>query len=118
MLLMFVCAVGFGWLGKKLDETRREQVVVAEIKKIGGIVRYHKMDVPFEIIHYVPYFHKVERVDFNHFFASPAKVTDAGMVHLEGLPRLEVLNLRNMNVTDSGVSKIRLSLPKNCKIDH
>ena len=44
-------------------------------------------------------------------------VTDAGLVHLEGLAQLQSLYLRNTNVTDPGIEKLRQALP-NCKISH
>ena len=46
MLFTLVCAIGLGWLGEKLNETRREQVVVAEIEALGGGVEYHDMEGP------------------------------------------------------------------------
>ncbi len=44
-----------------------------------------------------------------------ACVTDAGLVHLTVLTRLEEVNLRNTRVTDEGVKRLQQALP-NCKI--
>jgi hypothetical protein len=45
------------------------------------------------------------------------QVTDAGLVHLEGLDNLDFLYLDNTQVTDEGVTKLQKALP-NCKITH
>ena len=45
------------------------------------------------------------------------RVTDAGLVHLKGLTRLQVLDVSSTQVTDGGVQKLQQSLP-NCGIKH
>ena len=44
------------------------------------------------------------------------KVTDAGLVHLEGLAKLEALGLKNTQVSDAAVKKFQQALP-NCKVE-
>lgn len=41
--------------------------------------------------------------------------SDAGLVHLAGLTRLELLGLENTQITDAGLAKLKEALP-NCKI--
>jgi hypothetical protein len=45
------------------------------------------------------------------------KVTDAGLVHLAGLSRLDSLNLYCTHVTEKGVENLQRALPS-CKIEH
>ena len=45
------------------------------------------------------------------------QVTDTGLIHLQKVNGLARLVLRNTQVTDEGVKKLRLALP-NCKIEH
>ena len=45
------------------------------------------------------------------------QITDAGLVHLMGLTKLEGLYLNDTQVTDEGVKRLRQALP-NCKIIH
>ena len=123
MLFMVVCAVGFGWLGKKLDETRREQVVVAEIEKSGGWVRYHEMKGPPWISRH---FRKVRSVGLSDTQVTDTglaqvgeltslkgvslggtQVTDAGLVHLKGLIKLEWLDLNGTQITDDGLVHLK-----------
>lgn len=44
-----------------------------------------------------------------------SRITDAGLVHLEGMSKLETLNLEDTEVTDDGVNKLKAALPK-CQI--
>ena len=74
MLFMVVCAVGFGWLGKRLDETRREQAVVAKIEKLEGRVWYHEMKEPDGLARH---FCRVRGVDLDE-----AKVTDESVTRI------------------------------------
>jgi hypothetical protein len=46
MLFTAVCTIPSAWVGWKLDETRREQVVVVEIEKLGGGVLHHELKGP------------------------------------------------------------------------
>ena len=45
-----------------------------------------------------------------------AQVTDAGLTHLKGLTNLVVINLEDTKVTDVGIAKLRKALP-NCKLE-
>ena len=46
-----------------------------------------------------------------------SKITDAGVVHLEGLTGLKWLNFLGTKVTDAGVEKLKAALPE-CEITH
>ena len=43
------------------------------------------------------------------------KITDAGLVYLQGLSQLQELHIANTKVTEQGVKKLQQALP-NCKI--
>ena len=43
------------------------------------------------------------------------QITDAGLVHLQGLTSLQDLNLSDTKITDAGVAKLKEALP-NCEI--
>jgi len=45
------------------------------------------------------------------------KVTDAGLGYIKGLNQLQRLDLRRTKVTDAGVKTLQQALP-NCKIEH
>ncbi len=48
---------------------------------------------------------------------SRTEITDAGLVHLKGLTKLEFLGLSYTQVTEEGVKKLQQTLPK-CVIGH
>jgi hypothetical protein len=45
-------------------------------------------------------------------YLEDAKVADAGLEHLKCLTRLQMLDLIDTKVTDTGVDKLRKELPK------
>jgi hypothetical protein len=47
---------------------------------------------------------------------SDCAITDAGLVHLEGLPNLKQLDLYGTRVTAAGLKRLREKLP-GCEID-
>ena len=47
--------------------------------------------------------------------AGAGPVTDAGLVHLQGMTNLTILDLRDTKVTDAGVAELKQALP-NCEI--
>ena len=99
MLFMVVCAVGFGWLGKKLDETRREQVIVAKVKSWEGWVEYHDITGPHWITRH---FRRVQEASICNPYVGTER-TDDDLRQLTGLTRLEALDLRATPVTDVGL---------------
>ncbi len=81
---------------------------VRAIEKLNGTVRYK--DSPSSrsaAMHWLlgdDKYSRVKAVDFPPF---EAKVTDADLVHLEGLEGLEVLALCGTEVTDAGVARLQ-----------
>jgi len=47
-----------------------------------------------------------------HLVLSDTLITDAGLVHLEGLTALTYLGLHNTAVTAAGVARLQLALPR------
>ena len=54
--------------------------------------------------------------DFDPRYSGRTKaITDAGLVHLKGLTKLEVLSLYGTKITDAGIQELKKALP-DCKI--
>jgi hypothetical protein len=141
MLFMVVCAVASAWVGWKLEETRREQAVVAEIEKLEAIIWYRVSDgrlyqdsprpewIPrhFRRVRGVRYrggvdidaelVHLTELPKLNCLIFINTRITDAGLEHLKELTNLEFLDLRWSQVTAEGVQELQQALP-NCDIAH
>ena len=58
----------------------------------------------------------VRHPELKRLYLDNNPVTDAGLVRLEALKSLEVLNLSGTKVTAAGVTKLQAALPK-CKIE-
>ena len=56
-------------------------------------------------------------VNLKSLYLNETKVTDAGLVHLKELKKLEVLFLNDTKVTDAGAKELQKSLP-DCYIFH
>ena len=88
----------------------RQRRAVKAISALGGTVAYNgdlseielwrtdRRRLPF-LRRWLPpeYFHEVVHVVFND-----PKITDAGLVHLQGLKYLQILSLDDTQVTDAG----------------
>ena len=55
---------------------------------------------------------RLEKLDLTN-----TQITDAGLVHLKGLTKLQRLNFWDTQVTYEGVKKLQKALP-NCEINH
>ena len=128
MLFMLVCTFPSAWVGWKLDETRLEQAVVADVEALGGRVDYHKVKGPPWITRH---FRKVKVVDFESLPITDDElqqlegmagleglrlrntlVTNEGLVHLEEMTGLEWVDLYHTQVTDAGVKKLQQAFPR------
>ena len=67
--------------------------VIAEIEKLGGRCEFGKEKCVIKV------------------FLSKTEVTDAGLEHIKGLTKLEMLDLRKTRVTDEGVKRLEEGLP-------
>jgi hypothetical protein len=77
-------------------EPNEQQAAISEIRKLDGWVKIDATSPQKPVV----------SVYFNY-----TKVTDAGLVHLKGLAKLEGLDLTGTKVTDEGVKKLQEALP-------
>ncbi len=106
-----LAVVALGWAA---ESNPGQAKAVAEIEKLGGKITIDEKSPNKAVI----------GVDFGH-----TQVSDAGLVHLEGLTRLQSLYLVGTvvnswgrdsvgtKVTDEGVTRLQQALPQ-CKIFH
>ena len=97
MLVVTPHAVAEDQVVKRSDA---EKKAIAAIKKLGGKVTFAEKKPGKPVI---------------SVYLTATKVTDAGLVHLKGLSKLQMLSLSYTKVTDAGVKKLQAALPK-CKI--
>ena len=77
------------------EEQKKRQKAIAEIKKLGGMVRRGGTGVELQ----------------------NRRITDKDLKHLKGMTKLTILYLKNSQITDTGFKKLQKALP-NCKIEH
>jgi Leucine Rich repeat len=106
MIVTLICAIPCAWLGRKIEQKRREREVVEAIRALRGYVwydyDYHNVGPSgpawLRRLLGANYFSEVDAVVFNIL-----RVSDADLVHLKGLPQLHVLDLSGTQVTDDGL---------------
>ncbi len=136
LLVMLLACLGMSWVAVKRQKARRQKAAVAAILKLGGQVRYdYQLDAAGKPIKASPpaatwwrellggdSFDRVVEVWVNSdaplehveqlpdlesliLWCSP-KVTNAGLVHLRGLPKLRKLRFGITSVTDAGLAHL------------
>lgn len=134
LLAMVAVSVGMGWLAARMKEAQRQRAAVAAIVSLSGLVIFDDQpddltaapaassvpgwlrrllgddffrtavhvvafnDATMEAVRDLP---DIRRLDF---VGSPA--TDAGLVHVSWLSRLESLNLSDTQITDAGLEHL------------
>jgi hypothetical protein len=90
----------------------RQRRAVAAIRALGGNISYGKEVASDTFLRrwLQAYLLEVKIVDLD-----ATQVTDAGLVHLQGLTSLRELRLARTQVTNGGVTRLRQALP-NCQI--
>ena len=106
-LLIFtvIIAVGAGWLGKRIEQKRKDRETVAAIVKLGGTVAYDYQTDDLRAEPPGPSW--LQEVLGENFFSNVDGVwlrnatdVDAGVAHLKGLTQLRVLNLWKTKASD------------------
>jgi len=101
-----------------------QDAAVAAIRKLGGNVRFDEkspgkplvsVDLSDTKVSDAGLVHLKGLTKLQSLSLISTKVTDAGLVHLKGLTKLQSLNLSFSKVTDAGVKDLQTALPK-CKI--
>jgi Leucine-rich repeat (LRR) protein len=103
LVLVTLCAIPCSWLGVKMRQARRQRDAVAAIKKLGGVVVWSKPAGP-------RWLREILGDDFfkDVFYvgAVGSEVTDVGLNYLDGLSRLQELDLSNTRLPDAGLERL------------
>jgi hypothetical protein len=149
LLMVFVVAVPCSWFATEMKQATKQRRAVEAIRTAGGGVTYDSdSDDPFadeQLPYQQPaWLRKLVGDDFcgdircvnladtqvtdarlvhlqglrqlQELDLSNTQITDAGLVRLQGLTQLQWLSLWNTQVTDQGVTELQQALP-NCQIE-
>ena len=115
-LLVLVVVVGVAELTGSTDKRTTEEKAIAEIQKLGGIVRRDEQDPIRPVVSVdlsrtlvtdaglknVAAFTQLKKLDLHG-----TRITDAGLPHLQGLTRLQWLFLGQTEVTAAGMAHLQ-----------
>jgi Leucine Rich repeat len=125
MIFTVVVAVGSGWLGKKMEQKRKEREAVTAIVNLGGGVRYDYQKLgtlaarnaeptgPRWLRNLLGenFFSEVKNAWFTRASSSrtvmTGDVTDADIANLKDFPQLTTLNLSDTKITDDGLIQLK-----------
>ena len=132
LIFTMVCAVACGWLGKKIEQKRKEHDVVQAIRKLGGAVYYDYdgrdfLSPPPDSRQNAEPFGPawLRSLLGDNFFSEVTSVslacenlTDDGLGDIELLAQLKSLHLRDSQITDAGLTHLEaLSQLENLVLD-
>jgi hypothetical protein len=112
MIFTVIIAIGAGWLGKRIEQKRRQREAVEAIGRLGGWISY---DYGTLMGVTPPGPEWLRNLLGEDFFCGNAvtvslshgtNVSDSALVHLTALPRLQILDLNNTQVTDAGLIQL------------
>jgi hypothetical protein len=114
-VLMTLVALAGSWYANEMFKATERRKAIAEIEKLGGGVWYYDASDPHFYGGEPPaWFSWLRRLHGDEhlgnavsiWLANPP-VTDAGLVHLKGLTKLESLYLFHTQVTDTGLQHLK-----------
>jgi hypothetical protein len=118
LIFTFVCAVASAWVARRMEQKRKVQEAVEAIIQKGGRVYYDYQTQEFGGFNATAqppgpewllrllgknFFAEIEDVDFS---AGARRATDADLVHLNVLPNLRALLLRDAKISDDGLANL------------
>ena len=123
LIFMTVAACGFGWLGVKVRQARRQKEAVDRFEALGGGVIYdYEIDVEFRWIADAKppgpiWLHRVLGDDFFRTAVAAnfyPDMKDIGVENLKELPQLKYLSLIS-HIPNTEIEELKHAFP-NCKI--
>ena len=113
-VLMTLVALASGWYFPKMQEAAKRRKAIAEIEELGGVVTYYNATDPStwrdppRWYSWLRKLHGDEHLgNATDVFLQFSEITDAGLVHLKGLTKLEELWLTDTQITDAGLVHLK-----------
>lgn len=97
---------GLGWLAYERNEVRKRAAAIEAIEAIGGNVEFDE-EIPFRPRWLRPLLGDTSAGEVVEIWFYGGEVTNADLVHLKGLTKLEWLVLDNTQVTDAGLVNLQ-----------
>ncbi|HEV2972021.1 MAG TPA: hypothetical protein VGY55_18755, partial [Pirellulales bacterium] len=107
MIFTLIVATASAWLGRRIEQKRREHDAVVAIKALHGWIQYDYEQVSphvsgWYVVHSEPsFFSEVISVELREL------ASDADLVNLKCLNQLEFLDLSGSQVTDAGLANLK-----------
>jgi hypothetical protein len=119
LVLVVLASIGMSWLAVRMQRVRRQREAVAAIKKVGGCIQYdYQSDEKGNWIKnsVLPGPIWARRLLGDDFFINVigvnlchTRITDAVMEHVEGLGKIQELDLGSTRITDAGMEHLKRS---------
>ena len=112
-ILTALVAIACSWYATEMQNAAKRRAVIAQIEKLGGSVKYYDASDPNtgEPLRWFSWLRKLHGDEhLGNAIAvvfSGTRITDAGLVHLKGLTKLELLYLVDTQITDAGLVNLK-----------
>ena len=113
-VLMTLFAIACSWYAVEMQKAAKRRAAIAEITKLGGLVLYYDAATPSwgeppGWFSWLRILHGDEQLGnaVSVIFFSSSSITDAGLVHLKDLTKLERLEIQCTQITDAGLEHLK-----------
>ena len=118
LVLMTLAAIFCSWYACEMRNAAERRSSIERIIELGGDVRYYEVDVPYRLValdslgappRWYSWLRKAYGDEYlgNCLGVRGAPITDAGLVNLKGLTKLESLALWDTQITDAGLVHLK-----------
>lgn len=118
MIVVVICSVDAAWLGRKLDQKRRERAAVKAVEELGGWAEYAKSPSGDRLG--PSWLRQILGDDFYSDVVWVAfgarQIDDSRLSILSDLPYIESLELGQQDISDAGVAKVHWSMNLKCLV--
>jgi hypothetical protein len=105
LVVMTLVGMGLGWLAYERNEVRKGQEAIAAMEPLLAVI--FDKEQPFRPRWLRPLLGDNSAGEVVDVITQSNHVTDAELVHLKGLRRLELLNIAHTEVTDAGLVQLK-----------
>lgn len=105
LLVTTLVCLAFAWLAYERNEVRKREADIAAIEKLGCLIEFDCTQ-PFRPKWLRPFLGDKSTGEVDTVIFYRGNVTDADLVHIEGMTKIKRLDIHGQQVTDAGLARL------------